>query len=113
MLAKQQAQAVSGTKRASPYPYVQSRINTGIPKHQTIQVDPRLTKNLRVVGPAMHDAHKRYGRFSLHLHFLSKMYFYSLNAHVQTGSIFCTWHGNRLGADFEVMCVLHRFVIFI
>ncbi|KAK7114118.1 protein fantom-like isoform X1 [Littorina saxatilis] len=58
-LAKQQAQAVSSTKRVAPYPYVQSRINTGIPKHQTIQVDPRITKNLRVMGPLHHESPKR------------------------------------------------------
>ena len=59
VLAKQQAQAVSGSKRATPYPYVQSRINTGIPKPQTVQIDPRITKNLRVMGPAMQDSPKR------------------------------------------------------
>ncbi|XP_076449555.1 protein fantom-like isoform X2 [Babylonia areolata] len=54
ILAKQQIQAVSGTKRATPYPYVQSRINTGIPKPQTVQIDPRIAKNIRVMGPPVH-----------------------------------------------------------
>nr|KAG5707913.1 hypothetical protein BaRGS_031644 [Batillaria attramentaria] len=58
VLAKQQAQAVGSTKRVAPYPYVQSRINTGIPKHQTVQIDPRIAKNIRVVGP-QHESPKR------------------------------------------------------
>ncbi|XP_046557106.1 protein fantom-like isoform X4 [Haliotis rubra] len=51
MLAKQQANAAS--KRPTAYDHVQSRINTGIAKQQTIQIDPRITKNLRVMGPPM------------------------------------------------------------
>ncbi|KAL8619480.1 hypothetical protein ACOMHN_011831 [Nucella lapillus] len=59
LLAKQQVAAVSGSKRATPYPYVQSRINTGIPKPQTVQIDPRITKNIRVMGPSMYEVPKR------------------------------------------------------
>ncbi|XP_067651387.1 protein fantom-like isoform X8 [Haliotis asinina] len=51
MLAKQQANTAS--KRPTAYDHVQSRINTGIAKQQTIQIDPRITKNLRVMGPPM------------------------------------------------------------
>ncbi|XP_046328973.2 protein fantom-like isoform X2 [Haliotis rufescens] len=50
MLAKQQANAAS--KRPTAYEHVQSRINTGIAK-QTVQIDPRITKNIRVMGPPM------------------------------------------------------------
>lgn len=58
VLAKQQAQSMSAGKRTALYPYIQSRINTGIPKHQTVQIDPRIARNMRVVGP-VHESPKR------------------------------------------------------
>lgn len=53
MLTKQQLSSV-GPKRGT-YTHVPARINTGLPPgarpSQTVQVDPRITKNLRVMGP--------------------------------------------------------------
>ncbi|KAK3603408.1 hypothetical protein CHS0354_009388 [Potamilus streckersoni] len=48
MLAKQQLSSTN--KRPSPYNRVSSRISTGIPKQVTID-NPRVTKNIRVMGP--------------------------------------------------------------
>ncbi|PVD20902.1 hypothetical protein C0Q70_19065 [Pomacea canaliculata] len=58
-LTKQQALTLAAAKRTMPYNYVQSRISTGIPKPPTVQIDPRITKNLRVIGPSQ-DAPKRF-----------------------------------------------------
>ncbi|XP_035828549.1 protein fantom isoform X2 [Aplysia californica] len=54
MLTKQQLSSV-GPKRGTTYHHVQARINTNRPasklSQSAVQIDPRITRNLRVMGP--------------------------------------------------------------